>query len=70
MDASGKIHDFHDLASENYTPLPVIQEASWDTKTVWTFGEEIRILNLPGMSPGFSDAQAVASSPRQRFSVS
>jgi len=53
MDASGRFHDFLALASENYTPLPVIQEASWDTKSVWTFGEQIRVLNLPGIKPWF-----------------
>jgi len=44
MDASGKFHEFLALASENCTPLLVIQEASWDTKSVWTFGEQICIL--------------------------
>ena len=53
MDASGKLHNFLALASENYTPLPVRQDASCDTKSLWTFGEQICILNLPGIQPWF-----------------
>jgi hypothetical protein len=33
------------------TPVHVEEEAGWASEAIWTFGEEKRVLHLPGFEP-------------------